>query len=69
MSPPPYSPNSSLSSPDREFRRCDARYGGDRRLRSFCCWDQFLYMAFARLNYRESLRDIEAFLRTSPECL
>src|SRR2546427_4081171 len=49
--------------PDREFRRCVARYGGNRRLREFSCWDQYLTMAFAQLTYRESLRDIEACLR------
>ncbi len=49
--------------PDREFRRCVARYGGDRRLRDFSCWDQYLTMAFAQLTYRESLHDIEASLR------
>ena len=26
--------------PDREFRRCVARYDGDRGSRSFSCWDQ-----------------------------
>jgi len=50
--------------PDREFRRCVARYGGNRRLREFSCWDQYLTMAFAQLTYRESLRDIEACLRS-----
>jgi len=49
--------------PDREFRRCVARYQGDRRLREFSCWNQYLAMAFAQLTYRESLRDIEACLR------
>jgi hypothetical protein len=49
--------------PDREFRRCVARYDGDRRTRGFSCWDQYLAMAFAQLTYRESLRDIEACLR------
>ena len=49
--------------PDREFRRCVARYDGDTRLRTFSCWDQYLTMAFAQLTYRESLRDIEACLR------
>ena len=49
--------------PDREFRRCVARYEGDARLRDFSCWDQYLAMAFAQLTYRESLRDIEACLR------
>jgi len=48
--------------PDREFRRCVQRYGGDLRLRDFTCWNQYLAMAFAQLTYRESLRDIEACL-------
>src|SRR5271169_7069112 len=52
--------------PDREFRRCVARYGGDARPRGFSCWDQYLSMAFAQLTYREGLRDIEACLRSSP---
>ena len=37
---------------------------GDHRLREFSCWDQYLTMAFAQLTYRESLRDIEACLRS-----
>jgi hypothetical protein len=50
--------------PDREFRRCVLRYGGDARPRGFSCWDQYLSMAFAQLTYRDSLRDIEACLRS-----
>ena len=50
--------------PDREFRRCVAHYDGDIGLRGFSCWDQYLTMAFAQLTYRESLRDIEACLRS-----
>ena len=50
--------------PDREFRRCVERYQGDIRPRGFSCWDQYLAMAFAQLTYRESLRDIEACLRS-----
>jgi len=49
--------------PDREFRRCVARYQGNAGARSLSCWDQYLAMAFAQLTYRESLRDIEACLR------
>lgn len=45
------------------FRKCVRRYDGERRVRTFCCWDQFLCMAFAQLTYRESLRDIETCLR------
>ena len=45
------------------FRRCVARYGGDRKIKSFSCVDQFRCLAFAQLTWRESLRDIEACLR------
>jgi len=47
-----------------EFQVCVARYGGDRYRRKLSCWDQFLAMAFAQFTYRESLRDIEACLRS-----
>jgi len=49
--------------PQTTFRRCVARYRGERRVQSFSCLDQFLCMAFAQLTFRESLRDIEACLR------
>ena len=47
-----------------EFQKCVARYRGDYQQKSFSCWDQYLAMAFAQLTYRESLRDIEACLRS-----
>ena len=50
--------------PSKEFQKCVARYRGDSHFRGFSCWDQFLAMAFAQLTYRESLRDIEACLRS-----
>ena len=49
--------------PKKRFRQCVKRYGGNYRVRSFTCFDQFLCMAFAQLTYRESLRDIECCLR------
>jgi hypothetical protein len=49
--------------PRTTFRRCVARYQGERKVHSFSCLDQFLSMAFAQLTFRESLRDIEACLR------
>lgn len=49
--------------PMHSFRHCVARYGGQHKLKSFSCLDQYLCMAFAQLTYRESLRDIEACLR------
>ena len=50
--------------PNKEFQKCVARYRGDANPRGFSCWDQYLAMAFAQLTYRESLRDIEACLRS-----
>jgi hypothetical protein len=47
-----------------EFQKCVTRYGGDSHGRGFSCWDQYLAMAFAQFTYRESLRDIEACLRS-----
>jgi transposase len=55
--------------PHNAFHRCVERYGGNHRVRSFTCWDQFLCMAFAQLTYRESLRDIETCLNAAPERL
>jgi hypothetical protein len=51
--------------PRQDFRRCVDRYRGNYKLQRFPCWDQFLCMAFAQLTYRESLRDIEACLRSA----
>jgi hypothetical protein len=52
-----------------QFRRCVARYKGEYKVKSFSCWDQFLCMAFGQLTFRESLRDIEACLRSRREQL
>ena len=49
--------------PRHEFNRCVHRYEGNRRVRRFSCYDQFLCLAFAQLTGRESLRDIETCLR------
>jgi hypothetical protein len=46
-----------------EFQLCVDRYHGNRYVKDFSCWDQFLCMAFAQLTFRDSLRDIEACLR------
>jgi hypothetical protein len=51
------------------FRRCVATYGGEHKIKSFSCLEQFLCLAFAQLTYRESLRDIEACLRAQREKL
>lgn len=38
-------------------------YQCERYVKRFRCLDQYLEKAFAQLTYRESLRDIEAYLR------
>lgn len=48
--------------PWKTFHRIVARYGGDYRVRTLTCAEQFRCLAFAQLTYRESLRDIEACL-------
>lgn len=55
--------------PPMVFERCVAQYAGQHKVKSFSCRDQFLCMAFAQLTFRESLRDIEACLRSQTEKL
>ena len=50
--------------PLKHFQRCVEKYQGNFSVKSFSCLDQFRVMAFAQLTYRESLRDIEACLRS-----
>ena len=49
--------------------RIVVKYGGDVRVRSLRCTEQFRTMAFVQMTYRESLRDIEACLRARPSKL
>lgn len=44
--------------PKYEFNKCVSKYDGDRYVKTFNCWSQFLCMAFGQLTHRESLRDI-----------
>ncbi len=48
--------------PWKTFLRIVERYGGDQRVRTLSCAEQYRAMAFAQLTYRESLRDIETCL-------
>src|SRR5262249_40033420 len=54
--------------PWHTFRGLVAKYHGDFNVRTFSCLDQFLCMA-PHLTYRESLRDVEACLRSQPSKL
>ena len=49
--------------PWRRFQTCVNRYGGDYKVASYKCVEQFRVMAFAQLTYRHSLREVEACLR------
>ncbi len=49
--------------PWRRFQTCVQRYRGDYKIKDFTCADHFRVLAFAQLTYRESLRDIETYLR------
>ena len=49
----------------KTFGRIVARHRGDAGVRTLNCADVFRVMAFAQLNWRESLRDIEVCLSTN----
>ena len=49
--------------PWRRFQTCVDRYGGDYKIQTYRCAEQFRVMAFAQLTYRHSLREVEACLR------
>lgn len=53
----------------QQFARCVSNHPMPRASKSFSAWDQFLCMLFAQLTYRESLRDIEACLRSQAQLL
>jgi hypothetical protein len=55
--------------PWTSFDRIVVKYGGDVRIRTLRCTEQFRVMAFAQMTYRESLRDIEACLGAQPSKL
>ena len=55
--------------PLKAFHRCVDKYKGEYKVKSFSCLDQFYSMAFAQLTYRDSLRDIQACLRSQKHIL
>jgi hypothetical protein len=48
--------------PRTSFARIVQHHGGNAGVRSLSCAEQFRAMAFAQLNWRQSLHDIEASL-------
>ena len=55
--------------PRHAFDRCVDKYGGDRRIRTLSCRDQFLAMAFAILTFRDGLRGIQETLAVQKQSL
>lgn len=41
-----------------KFLRIVKKYGGDRYVKSYTCWNQLLTLMFGQLSNRESLRDL-----------
>lgn len=44
--------------PRRVFDRLVVKYSGNKRVRTFTCWNQMLCMVFGQLSNRDSLRDL-----------
>ena len=44
--------------PSRVFDGCVSKYGGNKWVKHFSCWNQLLCMMFGQLSGRESLRDL-----------
>jgi hypothetical protein len=40
-----------------DFRKIVNKHHGDHRIRTFSCWDQFIFLLFSQLSKRESLRE------------
>ena len=55
--------------PRRQFDQSVDKYGGNRRVRTMSCRDQFLAMAFAILTFRDGLRGIQETLAVKKSCL
>jgi hypothetical protein len=52
-----------------EFNKCVARYKGNRWVKNFSCWDQFLALSFGQLSYQDSLRGIVLCVNSQKEKL
>ncbi|MGB1000396.1 MAG: IS4 family transposase, partial [Flavobacteriales bacterium] len=52
-----------------KFNKCVARYNGNKGVRNFSCWDQFVQMVFGQITARNGLRDICTCLNAHSEKL
>jgi len=41
-----------------EFNKCVEKHDGNYKIRELTCWQQFIYLSFGQLTYRESISDI-----------
>ena len=55
--------------PRHIFQQCVDAYQGDRAVRTFPCWQQFLCLCFGQLTFRESVRSIVLCLNAHPKKL
>ena len=49
--------------PRHEFQKAVNQHNGDYRVRRLRCWDQFVYLLYAQLSGRESMRDLVSGIR------
>ena len=49
--------------PRHQFQKVVNRHDGDYRVRRLRCWDQFVYLLYAQLSGRESMRDLVSGIR------
>ena len=47
-----------------DFIRCETKYQGNYKVKSFTCWHQLLYMVFGQLSNRDSLSDLVLCLKS-----
>ncbi len=52
-----------------EFDKCVNRYNGNKGVRDFTCWNQFVHMFFGQLTSRNGLRDITTCLEAHSDKL
>lgn len=55
--------------PRHTFQQCVDTFQGDRAVRTFPCWQQFLCLCFGQLTFRESTRSIVLCLNAHPKKL
>jgi hypothetical protein len=50
--------------PRHEFEKAVKTYGGDRYVKYFSCWQQFITLLYSQIRGKDSLRDIELSLKS-----